>query len=409
MQQLKQRNIAILFFTLVIDMLGFGMIIPIFPTYITSFGASGRTLGLLVAIYGLAQFIFSPIWGDLSDRYGRKPFLLLGTLGNALAQLLLGLANSLWMLFVARALAGVLASAALPTAMAYVSDSTDTEDRSSGMGLIGAAMGVGMILGPGLGGWLADIALPLPFLVAAVSSLPALALIVLLLPESLPESQRNIEKQRVRGPQFKRMWNALFGPIGFLLVLALMMSFAMTNFESVFGMYALERYGYGPKRVGIILMVIGVISALMQGLATGALTKHWGEVRLIRILLVGGALAFLLLTTPQGFWGLLLASSFFILTNAMLRPAISSLTSRRAESGQGVAMGLSNSFMSLGRIFGPIWAGFAFDFRMNLPYLTGALLTSAAWIASLIWLTHQEAESGREGGMAGAELAPQPD
>jgi DHA1 family multidrug resistance protein-like MFS transporter len=121
---------------------------------------------------------------------------------------------------------------------------------------------------------------------------------------------------------------------------------------------------------------------------------------------VGGALAFLLLTTPKGFWGLLFASSFFILANAMLRPAISSLTSRRAESGQGVALGLSNSFMSLGRIFGPIWAGFAFDFQMNLPYLTGALLTFAAWIASLIWLTHQEAEGVRGSEMAGAELVP---
>ena len=144
----NRRNVTILFATMVVVMLGFGIIITILPFYIESMGASGRDLGLLMATFAFMQLIFAPMWGSLSDRIGRKPVLLIGVLGNAISQLLMGFATELWMLFAARALAGILSSATLPTAMAYISDSTSDEDRGGGMGTIGAAMGVGMVLGP---------------------------------------------------------------------------------------------------------------------------------------------------------------------------------------------------------------------------------------------------------------------
>ncbi len=148
----KNRNLAILFFTLVVIMLGFGMIIPILPFLVEEFGGGGMAMGSLMAIYSLMQFIFSPFWGDLSDRYGRKPLLLMGTIGNGLTMIGFGLSGNLWMLFIFRALGGILSSATLPTAMAFISDSTSEKDRGGGMGLVGAAMGVGMVLGPGIGG-----------------------------------------------------------------------------------------------------------------------------------------------------------------------------------------------------------------------------------------------------------------
>jgi len=151
----NNRNIAILFFTMVVVMIGFGIIIPIMPFYVESFGASGKALGALMAIFSVMQFLFAPLWGSLSDRYGRKPILLIGVFGNALSLVLMGFSSSLWMLFGSRALAGILSSATLPTAMAYIADSTSERDRGAGMGYIGAAMGVGMVLGPGIGGWLA--------------------------------------------------------------------------------------------------------------------------------------------------------------------------------------------------------------------------------------------------------------
>lgn len=387
----NKRNIWILFFTMIVVNLGFGMIIPILPFYVKSFGASGSALGALMALYGLLQFIFAPLWGSLSDRYGRKPILMIGILGNALAQLLFGLSTHLWMLFAARALAGILSSATLPTAMAYISDSTSHEERGGGMGIIGAAMGVGMVLGPGLGGWLATKGLSYPFFLAASLSLLALALVFIILPE--PQRAAAETPAKLRGPQLKAMFQALAGPLGILFVMAFLLSFGLTNFESVFGLYAAERYNYGTQQVGVILMVVGVISAAIQGGATGPLTRRFGEVSVIRASLISSALGFFLMTRATTFAGVMLTTGFFILSNAMLNPSVNSLISKRTTSAQGVTMGLANSFLSLGRIAGPLWAGFIFDVGINLPYFTGAMIMLAGFAISLWALKKSEAPS----------------
>lgn len=392
--QPNSRNVAILFFTLVVVMLGFGMVIPIFPYYIKEFGAAGSELGLLMAIFAIMQFIFAPIWGQLSDRVGRKPLLLLGVTGNAISLLLFGLSSQLWMLFVARALGGILSSATMPTAMAFIGDSTSEENRGGGMGVMGAAMGVGMVIGPGLGGWLAVSSLSLPFFVAAGLSVVALVLIYLILPESLPADQRQISVKRVKGPQIGQLWQALLGPLGFLLFMAFLVSFALTNFEGIFGLYALESFGYGAQRVGTILMVVGLISALVQGGLTGPLTRRFGEAAVIKVSLFGSAIGFALMLTATTYVSVLATVGIFVLCNTMLRPAVSSLTSRRATTGQGVAMGLNNSFMSLGRIIGPIWAGAIFDVDIHYPYLTGAAIMAIGFVVAMIWLA-QDGGVGR--------------
>ncbi len=391
-------NLIILFFTLVVVMMGFGMVIPILPFYVESFGAGGSALGLLMAEYALAQFIFAPIWGELSDRFGRKPILLVGVLGNALAQLLFGLSSQLWMLYVARGLAGMLSSATLPTAMAYISDSTSEEERGGGMGMVGGAMGIGMVIGPGVGGWLAGESLSLPFFIAAALSALALVLIYLILPESLPAAERSAERGAVHGPQLGELWRALFGPIGILLALSFVVSFGLTNFEGIFGMYALEKFGYGPQRVGIVLMGIGITSAVAQMALTGPLTRRFGDVWIIRVTLLISAMGFVLLTLARDFAGVMATSMFFVLGNAMVRPSVASLTSKRATGGQGVAMGLNNAFMSLGRIAGPIWAGVAIDTYIELPYLSGAVVMLLAALIAVIWLkqAHTPAQNTAE-------------
>ncbi len=382
----NRRSMAILFVTLVVIMLGFGMIIPLIPFYIDSFGASGSELGLLMATFAAMQFFFAPLWGQLSDRHGRKGVLMIGILGYAVSQLLFGLSTELWMLFASRALAGILSAATLPTAMAYIGDSTSDEDRGGGMGMLGAAMGVGMVLGPGLGGWLATQSLSLPFFIAAGLSALMLPFVWLALPESLPKEARTQGGKGLQGPQFGEMWRALFGPIGFLLVLAFLVSYGLANFEAVFGLYALQRYDYGPARVGTILTVIGLASALVQGGLTGPLTKRWGEVAIIRISLLGSAIGFVLMLQAQTYVAVLLTVSFFIVSNALLRPAVSALISQRASGGQGVAMGLNNSFMSLGRMVGPSWAGFVFDTNMSYPYWSGSFIMLIGFFLSLGWL-----------------------
>ena len=399
MQQ-DQKNLIILFFTLVVVMLGFGMIIPIIPFFIESFGASGSSLGMLMASFAVMQFLFAPVWGSLSDRYGRKPFLVIGALGNGIAMLFFGLSTELWMLFASRALSGVLSSATLPTAMAYIGDSTSDENRGGGMGVVGAAMGMGMVLGPGLGGWLAGSSLSTPFFVAAGLSVIAMIFVLIVLPESLPKDKRTSTQGKIQGPQFGEMGKALFSPIGILLVMAFLLSFGLTNFEAVFGLFSLEKHGYGPQRVGTVLTVIGLTSVLMQGVLTGPLTKRGGDVNLLRLSLIGSAIGFLLMLTANSFVTVLITVSVFVISNSLLRPVVSSLTSKRSTSGQGIAMGLNNSFMSLGRIAGPIGAGLVFDINYNYPYISGAMIMLIGFVVSLIWLAKEYTPA--------TEISPQP-
>lgn len=192
------------------------------------------------------------------------------------------------------------------------------------------------------------------------------------------------------------MWRALLSPIGFLLIFAFLVSFGLTNFEVVFGLYALERYDYNPRQVGTILTAIGLASAVVQGALTGSLTRRWGEAALIRVSLLGSAVGFVLMLQAESFLAVLPTVSFFVTSNALLRPAISSLISRRTTtSGQGVAMGLNNSFMSLGRVAGPTWAGFVFDVNLSYPYYTGALVMLVGFLLGLFWLKGEAEQTVR--------------
>lgn len=366
-------------------MMGFGIIIPILPFYIEYLGASGTGLGLLMAIFSVMQFIFAPIWGNLSDRYGRKPILLVGVLGNAVSLLLFGLSTSLWMMYAARALGGILSAATLPTAMAYIADTTDLKNRGAGMGVVGAAMGMGMVIGPGIGGSLAKQSLSTPFFFAAGLSVIAMILIVIFLPESLGKSLR-IKDVKVEAPNLKVLMEALKGPLGFMFILAFSVMFALTNFEGIFGLYAQYRFNYDPVQVGFILTVVGLVSTLVQGLLTGPATRWVGEGLVIKISLLGSALGFALMLTAASPWGVYLTVGFFVFMNAMLRPAINSIISKNAAGGQGVAMGLANSFMSLGRIVGPLWAGTMIDINVRFPYLSGAVVFFLLFVASILWL-----------------------
>ena len=395
----SRRNVLILSLTLVVVMLGFGIVIPITPFYLENLGAGGTELGLLVACYAVMRLIFGPIWGSVSDRVGRKPVLMVGIVGYGLTMVLFGMATKLWMLFVIRSLSGILSSATSPTTMAYISDSTPAEERGGGMGALGAAMGIGTILGPGLGGLLGSDSLSLPFFIAGGLSFLSLLLIWLFLPESLPAASRKTAAKAQR-LGLRTLWQALFSPIGVLLVMGLLVSFASTSFYSIFGLYALAKFDYGPEEVGVIMMVVGVVTALAQGVIVGPLSKRFGEAAIIKGALLGTAAGFVAISLAAGPVTFLLAIGFFTLATALMAPAVMSLTSQRATLEQGITMGLSNAFMSLGRIGGPALAGPTFDLNIEYPNYGSALVMAAGFIASLFWL-----RSDRPAG-AGAATVP---
>ena len=392
----QRRNLVLLYFTLAVILLGFGVVIPLEAFLVDQFGASGQELGLLISLFALFQLIFAPIWGALSDQFGRKPLLIVGALGNALALLMFGFATKLWMLFAARALNGLFSAATLPTAMAFISDSTSKEDRGGGMGVIGAAMGTGMVLGPGLGGWLGKESLSLPFLVAGGLSLAAALLIFLILPESLAPDKRSDRVKIDLAGRGKAMRQGLAGPLGILFGMGFLVSFGLSNMEGIFGLFALERFGFGPSQVGTVLMVVGTVVALVQMTLTGPATKRFGEWTVVKAALLGVGGAFLLMLTAVDLPTLMLTTGIFAFSNAMLRPSIASLISKEATSDQGMALGLNNSFMSLGRFIGPLLAGFLFDIRVSLPYLIGSLIMIIGFLTLQYYTSRKSAREVEE-------------
>jgi DHA1 family multidrug resistance protein-like MFS transporter len=210
------------------------------------------------------------------------------------------------------------------------------------------------------------------------------------LPESLRATARQGSSIVLRpSAQITRLWRALFSPIGILLFMAFLVSPGLTNSQSIFGLYALENFGYDTKQVGSILMAAAIVSTITQGALTGPLTKRWGEANLIKATLLASSITFLTLLLADSFLTVLLTTCLFEFPNALLRPAVISLTSKHSTEGQGIAMGLNNSFKSLGRIVGPVWAGFAFDFNCNIPYLSGAVILFVSFLISLAWVTQE--------------------
>lgn len=379
----SRRNLYILTFVLFVVMLGYGIVIPILPFYIEHMHAGGTELGLLVASYAFMRLICGPIWGSLSDRLGRKPILLIGILGYAITMVWFGLATRLWMLFAARILSGILSSATAPTTMAFIGDSTPEKERGGGMGLLGAAGGVGTILGPALGGFLAGESLSFPFFIAAGLSVLSLLLAWLFLPESLPAELRH-KPESSEDLLDLRLWlETVRSPIGVLFALTALSTAGLMIYSSVFGLYALERFAYGPQEVGVTMMVLGLASALAQGGLAGPLTRRWGDDAVIKGGLLASALGFGLLLLANDYLTVMLTTAFFGLAVALQIPALTSLTSKRTAYSQGVTMGLSNSFVSLGRIFGPLFGGPIFDLDLRLPYLGGAAIMLAGFLVSL--------------------------
>ena len=372
------RAVPTLFLIVFVDLVGFGLVIPLLPFYAVRFAASPQEVTALVAIYSLVQLVTAPLWGRLSDRVGRRPVLLASLAASALAYLWLGSATRLWMLFAARAFAGACAGN-IAAAQAYIADVTRPEERARGMGLIGAAFGLGFMIGPALGGLLAGTDpltadLETPAWVAAGLSFLALLGVVLLLPESLPAGRRDRTSSRGR---VGAVVDVLRRPIlSRLILIFFLVILAVAGMQSVFAIWAMPQFGWGPRQVGYVFAYLGLISAILQGGLIGRLTRRFGEERL---LLCGLALiAAGLLALPFAHDMLILAPALTALALGMglMQPSLNSLISRQAaEREQGEVMGVSQSVGSLSRVLGPFAAGFSFAaLGRDSPYFFGVLL-----------------------------------
>lgn len=375
----------ILFLIVFIDLVGFGIIIPLTPFYAEHFGASPDVVTLLTPTYSLAQFIFAPIWGRLSDRYGRKPILLFTLAGAVAAYTAYGLSDSLAALFVARAFAGAMAGN-IAVAQAFMADITTPETRAKGMGLIGAAFGLGFILGPAIGGTLAghepgNLNFALPSMAAAGASLVAIVLTLILLKE--PARERIAE---ARTGRIAELVKSLQQPnLGLLIFLFFLITFAFASMESTFALWSERQFHWGPQQNGYIFAFAGLVSAFVQGGCIGPLTKRFGEVRLLIAGAVILALGLLLIPLSNGLPLLLVAMALLALGSGLGNPTLSSLISQSVDRRhQGGSLGVAQSASSLARMFGPASAGLIFvEFGRAWPFFVAAAVSLIVAIAAL--------------------------
>ena len=373
--------IAIVFFTVFIDLLGFGIIIPLMPFYAETFGATALTVGLLMTSFSLMQFVFAPFWGRLSDRIGRRPVILIGLFGSAVSYLLFGLATSLTLLFVARIAAGI-AGANIPTAQAYMADVTTAENRAQGMGLVGAAFGLGFIFGPAIGGFLSRWGYQAPSFFASALSLANFTAAWFLLPESRPRPDREV----IRRSRFDLLRYALARPaLPQLLLVYFIVVTAFASFETTFALYGERRFSFSASTIGYVFAFVGIVLSAIQGFVVGRVVPRVGEQRVvpaaILVLTAGLALVPLAATVPI----LLVACGLLAVGMGFHSPSIVALISRRADADtQGGVLGLSQSLASLARVIGPAWGGWLYDrYGMVTPYVSAAGLMGVAFLLSV--------------------------
>ena len=377
----RARSLTILSFILAVVALGYGIFSPILPFYIENMGASGTALGLLNASYAVLRLIFGPIWGGISDRYGRKRVLMAGISGFALTMVWFGLADRLWMLFAARVLAGILSSATAPTTMAYISDNAPDGELSKGLGRLSAASGIGAILGPLLGGLVAGDSLSRPFFIAAGLAGVSLILAWLFLPESKMSQAAPGEDKNVIN--LKEWGAAISGPAGRYFLMTFISTSGLYIFSNIFGLYGLERFGFGTQEVGFVYMALGMVSMAAVGLLAGPASKHLGDTRLVTLGFLVGVVSIGLMPLSRGLAGIVILTAIMAAAISLEGTALVSMTAIKAETAQGVTMGLSNSFVSMGRIIGPVVSGALLDVHLDLPFLCAAGLLAAAFFISL--------------------------
>ena len=371
-----------LFLIVFVDLVGFGLVIPLLPFYAVRFAASPQEVTALMAAYSLMQLFAAPFWGRVSDRIGRRPVLMVSLAANILAYLWLGFADALWMLYAARALSGACAGN-IAAAQAYIADVTPAEGRARGMGMIGAAFGLGFIIGPALGGVLAgadpqtaDLARP-AWLAAALSAV-ALAGVLLLLRESLRPQEHPGAERRGRVEAVRRALNRPVLARLVLIFFLLILGFA--GMESTFALWALRQFGWGPRAVGGVFAFVGVLSAVLQGGLIGRLARRFGEERLV----LGGLALLALGLVAMPFAGdlaaLALALSALAIGLGLTQPSLTALVSRRAGAAeQGEVLGVTQSAGSLARVLGPTAAGWFFaSFGRASPFWWEAALIVAA-------------------------------
>ncbi|MGE5182950.1 MAG: MFS transporter [Acidobacteriota bacterium] len=392
-----------IFLIVLVDVLGFTIVIPLLALYAEKFGASPLVATTLVSVYAVCSLIATPVIGNLSDRHGRRPLLLVSQAGTCAGFLVLGTATSLWMVFVGRILDGITAGN-LSTAQAYISDHTKPEDRAKAFGIIGIAFGVGFMFGPGLGGYLGQYGMHIPFLVSAGLSFLSIVCTYTLLPRNLPpqahEAPGGPGGRRPGAFDFATYADFFRRPgLGAIYAQFFLFTFAFSAFTSGFALFAEQRFGWSARQTGYLFTYAGFLGIILQGGLIGRLVKRYGEIQLGIAGFAAAAAGYVLLGLAQTVTLLVVVATINGFGNGVLRPVLTSRISQAVgRHEQGIAIGISGSLSSLAMTLAPPSGGSMLDNHWTLAWaLVPAVVATLGLLASVIKRT--------PGTPSGAELS----
>ncbi|KSU86546.1 multidrug transporter [Priestia veravalensis] len=382
----QRKKIIILMINMFIAVGSFGIIIPILPAYLQSINQGGTAAGLMIAIFAGTQLIFSPIAGKWSDQYGRRKMIIYGLAGLTLSMFIFYAVNSIWLLYASRVIGGVGAALLIPAIFAYVADITTMGQRAKGNSLVSAAMSLGIVIGPGIGGFLADFGLKIPFLVSALVSLVAVLFSMMLLENSETE-EATAARAAIQDNEsmVSKLARSVKMPYFIPLVITLVMSFGLMAYESVLGLFLDKQYGATPQQIALMVTATGIVSVIVQLFLVDRIVRIFGEIAVLNIFIGVAALGFLLSLFTGSYSLFFVISLIIFLATSILRPVLNTLISKMAGNEQGFAMGMNNAYMSIGNVLGPTLAGVLFDVQIMYPFVLGLVLLLVTLGITIVW------------------------
>ena len=374
-------TLGLLLLNLFIAFLGIGLIIPVLPTLMNELGIDGKTIGYLTAAFAIAQLIFSPFTGKAVDKFGRKIMLVIGLFIFGVSEFLFGLGQDVWLLFISRILGGVSGAFIMPAVTAYIADITTPQNRPKALGYMSAAISTGFIIGPGIGGFLAEFGSRMPFYFAGVLGTVAAILTIIFISE--PERVTEINEQN---SEAKNGFRRIFEPKYFIaFILIFIASFGLAAFESFFSLFVDHKFKFTPSDIAIVITGGAIFGAVAQVLLFDKLTRIWGEIKLIRYSLILSAILVFLMTVVHSYFAILLVTFIVFVGFDLFRPAITTYLSNIAGKEQGFVGGMNSMFTSLANISGPILGGILFDIDLNYPYYFATIVLFVGVVLTLFW------------------------
>ncbi|WP_214826211.1 MFS transporter [Exiguobacterium algae] len=378
----QKKQLAILMLNMFIAVAGFGIIIPIIPDYLKLIGEGGTAAGLMISVFAGAQLVMSPVAGKWADVYGRRLMIILGLIGFTVSMAVFYLSDNLSVLLVSRAIGGVGAALLIPAIFAYVADITSLEHRARGNSYISAAMSLGIVIGPGIGGFFADFGIKTPLLVSAIVSFIAVISSYFLLKE--PDREPYVvSDEQVSFP--RQLLSSTKKPFFFVLIINMVMAFGLMAYESVLGLYVSEMFQATPQQIALMVTGTGLVSVIVQLFAVDRLVSLAGEIKVVLLFIGLASFGFLLSLFADTYNIFFVVTLVIFLSSSILRPVLNTLVSKMAGNEQGFAMGMNTAYMSIGNIIGPTLAGIAFDFDMRYPFIMGLVLLIVTYFGTWSW------------------------